>query len=148
MYIRGVHQTWCGQPKPLSATPSALNKTGRDTAETKVKTARGPAMEEMMCAMALKSSIGRHTHHIPSGLRVCRERALKSAGERNTNGGVSAGTFGKPPARGTLGASTTGIQRRFAIWRRGLSPAGCWYSAVCVLGERLRRSQLAALATS
>jgi hypothetical protein len=34
------------------------------------------------------------------GLCVCRERALKSAGERNTHGGVGAGTFGKPPARG------------------------------------------------
>jgi hypothetical protein len=28
----------------------------RDTAETKVKTGRGPIMEEMLCAMSLKSS--------------------------------------------------------------------------------------------
>ena len=31
---------------------------------------------------------------------MCRERALKSAGERNTHGEVGAGTFGEPPARG------------------------------------------------
>jgi hypothetical protein len=57
--------------------------------------------------------MGRQTHHTLSGLCVCRERALKSAGERNTHGGVGAGTFGKPPARGTLGVSTSDIQRRF-----------------------------------
>jgi hypothetical protein len=52
---------WVAQA--ASATPSTLNKTGRDTAETKVKTERRPVMEEMLCAMALKSTNGRQTHH-------------------------------------------------------------------------------------
>jgi hypothetical protein len=60
-----------------------------------------------------KSANGRQNHHTPSGLCVCREQALKSAGERNTHGGVGAGTFGKPPARGrTLRVSASGIQRQ------------------------------------
>ena len=63
--------------------------------------------------MALKSANGRLNHHTPSGLCVCCERALKSTGERNTHNQVGAGTFGKPPARGTLGVSTSDIQRRF-----------------------------------
>ena len=88
-------------------------------------------MEEMLCAMALKSANGRLNHHTPSGLCVCCERALKSAGERNTHNQVGAGTFGKPPARGTLGVSTSD------------PPAGKLLTAL--LGERLRRSQLAAL---
>jgi hypothetical protein len=41
-------------------------------------------MEEALCAMALKSANGRQTHHALSGHRVCRERALESTGERNT----------------------------------------------------------------
>jgi hypothetical protein len=57
-------------------------------------------MEEVLCAMALKSANGRQNHHTLSALCVCRGRALKSAGERNTHGGVGAGAFGKPPARG------------------------------------------------
>jgi hypothetical protein len=65
-----------------------------------------------MCAMALKSANGRQTHHTKTGLPVCCEQALKSVGEQNTRGGVGAGTFGKPPARGTLRASTSGIQRQ------------------------------------
>jgi hypothetical protein len=69
-------------------------------------------MKEVLCAEALKSANGRQNHHTLSGLCVCCERALKSAGERNTHGGVGAGAFGKPPARGTLGVSTSGIQRR------------------------------------
>jgi hypothetical protein len=69
-------------------------------------------MEEMLCAMALKSADGRQAHHTIAGLCVCCERALKSAGERSTHGGFGAGTFGKPPARGTLGVSTSGTQRR------------------------------------
>jgi hypothetical protein len=44
-------------------------------------------MEEVLCAMALKSANGRQNHHTLSGLCVCCERALKSAGERNTHGG-------------------------------------------------------------
>jgi hypothetical protein len=57
-------------------------------------------MEEMLCAMALKSANGRLNHRTLSGLCVCCERALKSAGERNTHNQVGAGAFGKPPARG------------------------------------------------
>jgi hypothetical protein len=51
----GAHQTWCGWPKPQAlATPSALNNTGtRDTAETKVKTGRGPIMEEVLWCCVL-----------------------------------------------------------------------------------------------
>jgi hypothetical protein len=58
-------------------------------------------MEEMLCAMALRSSNGRQTHHTQAGHPVCCEQALKSVGERNTHGGggVVTGTFGKPPAR-------------------------------------------------
>jgi hypothetical protein len=46
-------------------TQYTLNNTERDTAKTKVKTGRGPIMEEMLCDMALKSSNGRgrHTTH-------------------------------------------------------------------------------------
>jgi hypothetical protein len=54
-----------------SATPSTLNQTGRGTAETKVKTERRPVMEEVLCAMALKSTNGRQTHHTKAGLPVC-----------------------------------------------------------------------------
>jgi hypothetical protein len=71
-------------------------------------------MEEVMCAMALKSADGRQKHHTKTGLRVCCERALKSAGERTTQAHGPAGPsaavrgravrggaplFGKPPAR-------------------------------------------------
>ena len=44
-------------------------------------------MEEMMCAMALKSADGRQTLHTQAGHPVCCEQALKSAGEQNTHGG-------------------------------------------------------------
>ena len=59
-------------------------------------------MEEVLCAMALKSVYGRQNHHTQAGLPVCCEQALKSVGEQNTHGGVGAGTFGKPPARGRV----------------------------------------------
>jgi hypothetical protein len=55
--------------------------------------------------MALKIAdllMGRRTHHTKAGLPVCCEQALKSVGEQNTHGGVGAGTFGKPPARGRV----------------------------------------------
>jgi hypothetical protein len=51
-------------------------------------------MEEMLCVMALKSANGRLNHRTPSGLCVCCERALKSAGERNTYNQAGAGTLG------------------------------------------------------
>jgi hypothetical protein len=54
-------------------------------------------MEEVLCAMALKSANGRQIHHTQAGLLVCCERALKSAGERP--GGTGAGALGKAPAR-------------------------------------------------
>jgi hypothetical protein len=44
-------------------------------------------MEEVLCAMALKSANDRQTHHTQAGLPVCCEQALKSVGERNTHGG-------------------------------------------------------------
>jgi hypothetical protein len=36
-------------------------------------------MEVVLCAMALKSTNGRQTHHTKAGLPVCCEQALKSA---------------------------------------------------------------------
>jgi hypothetical protein len=48
-------------------------------------------MEEVLCAMALKSSNGRQTHHTKAGLPGCCEQALKSAGEQNTHGGCRCG---------------------------------------------------------
>ena len=56
-----------------------------------MKTGRGPIMEEMLCAMALKSDNGRQTHHTQTGLPVCCEQALKSVGEQNTHGGCRCG---------------------------------------------------------
>jgi hypothetical protein len=57
-------------------------------------------MEEVLCAMALKSADSRQTLHTQAGHPVCCEQALKSVGERNTHGGRGgAGAFGKPPAR-------------------------------------------------
>jgi hypothetical protein len=53
-------------------------------------------MEEMMCAIALKSSNGRQTHHTKHGLPVCCEQALKSVGERNTHGGYCCGGLREP----------------------------------------------------
>ena len=48
-------------------------------------------MEEVLCAMALKSSNGRQTHHTQAGLLVCCEQALKGVGERTTHGGYRCG---------------------------------------------------------
>jgi hypothetical protein len=58
-------------------------------------------MEEMQCAMALKSANGRQTHRTKTGLPVCCEQALKSVGEQRTYyiRGTAAGAFGKPPAK-------------------------------------------------
>jgi hypothetical protein len=81
-----------------------------------------------MCAMALKVLMAGRTPHSIWPPRV-RERALKSAGKlTNTHGGGAGagplGSLGEPPARGTLGASTTGTQRRFGGGGYPLSPAG------------------------
>jgi hypothetical protein len=98
--------------------------------------------------MALKSTNGRQNHRALSGLCVCCEqRALKSTGERNTRNQVGAGTFGLRETACTPGDfESEHIWHPAAIWRRGVSPAGKLLTAV--LGERLRRSQLAALVTS
>jgi hypothetical protein len=39
-------------------------------------------MEEMLCAMALKSTNDRQKHHTQAGLHVCCGLALESAGEK------------------------------------------------------------------
>jgi hypothetical protein len=44
-------------------------------------------MEDMLCAVALKSVNGRQIQHTQAGLLVCCEQALKSVGERTTHGG-------------------------------------------------------------
>jgi hypothetical protein len=63
-------------------------------------------MEDMLCAMALKSANGRQKHHTQAGLLVCCERALKSAGERTTHGGVLV--RGPSRKRPREGSSTSG----------------------------------------
>jgi hypothetical protein len=72
-------------------------------------------MEEMMCAMALKSSNGRQTqtHHTKAGLPVCREQALKSAGERNTE--YTRGV----PLRGPSGTRPREERSSTSGWRGG-----------------------------
>jgi hypothetical protein len=62
--------------------------------------------------MAGRSNNGAEPPHSIWPVVLSGERALKCAGERNTRNQVDAGTFGKPPARGTLGVSTSDIQRR------------------------------------
>ena len=57
-------------------------------------------MEEMLWAMALKSANGRLNHHTLSGLCVCHERALKSAGERKHTGRSVRGPSGNRPHGG------------------------------------------------
>ena len=52
-------------------------------------------MEEMLCARALKSANGpAEPPHSIWPVVLSGERALKSAGERNTHNQVGAGTFG------------------------------------------------------
>jgi hypothetical protein len=52
-------------------------------------------MEEVLCAMALKSAEGRqallHPPPTQAGHPVCCEQALKGVGERNTHGGCRCG---------------------------------------------------------
>jgi hypothetical protein len=54
-------------------------------------------MEEVLCAMALKSTNGRQTHHTKAGLPVCCEQALKSVGEQNTHRVPLRGPSGTRP---------------------------------------------------
>jgi hypothetical protein len=58
-----------------------------------------------VCYIALKSANGRQKHHTQAGLRVCCERALKSAGERTTHGGCRCG-----------GLRKTAHAREAALW--------------------------------
>jgi hypothetical protein len=95
-------------------------------------------MEEALRAWALKSAHGRQNHRTPSGLCVCCERALKSAGELlSTCGLAGAGTFGKPPARGTVGVTGLAISGDLAA---GVSPAGKLLTARWASGFAARSS--------
>jgi hypothetical protein len=75
------------------------------------------------------------------------ERALKSAGERNTHGGAGAGTFGlrETACTGGCGSSTARLASSGDLAAGGGPGAviPCWQVTDCALGERLRRSQLA-----
>jgi hypothetical protein len=68
-------------------------------------------MEEMLCAMALKSANGRLNHHTLSGLCVCCEWALKSAGERNSLHTTRS-------VRGPSGNRLHGGAWRGSVWHR------------------------------
>jgi hypothetical protein len=98
-------------------------------------------MEEALRARALKGAYGRQNHRALSGLYVCCERALKSAGERNTHGtrGGRCGDLRETACTGGCGSCATSNQWRFG----GAGVIPCWQIADCALGERLRRSQLA-----
>jgi hypothetical protein len=90
-------------------------------------------MEEMLCAMALKSSNGRQTHHTKAGIPVCREQALKSVGERNTHGGCRCGDL-REPARAREVTLRGGVKRLCTLhgidrWCR----FGC--AALCCAGK-------------
>jgi hypothetical protein len=87
-------------------------------------------MEEMLCAMALKSANGRQTHHTQTGLPVCCEQALKSVGEQNTHVGYRCGGH-RETARardatlrhasgGGLSGSALCLIWKAAVWRRGV----------------------------
>jgi hypothetical protein len=85
----------------------------------------------MLCAMALKSSNSRQTHHTLSGLRVCCERGLKSADERNTHGG---GAVRGPPGNRLHG----GLWELAHLAYSGDLAAGgfpCWQIADRVVGR-------------
>jgi hypothetical protein len=83
-----------------------------------VKTGRGPIMEEVLCAMALKSANGRQTHHTQTGLPVCCEQALKSAGEQNTHGGCRCGDL-RETARAKEVTLRGGVKRLcISAWHR------------------------------
>jgi hypothetical protein len=68
-------------------------------------------MENVLCAMALKSANGRQKHHTQAGLRVCCERALKSAGERTTHGGGYRHGGLRETARAREAALRGGVER-------------------------------------
>jgi hypothetical protein len=134
-------RTWCGWPKPqaLRATPSALNTTGRDDCRSRrgPEGDRRPTMEDMLCAMALKSANDRQIQHTQAGFLVCCERALKSVGERTTHGGGGCRCGGlRETARAReVALSDTSGWRAEALhaidggWRRfggGGSFSPCW----------------------
>jgi hypothetical protein len=79
-------------------------------------------MEEMLCVIALKSANGRQTHHTQAGLPVCCEQALKSAGERNTHGGVPfRGPSGNRPRERSNTSAGGGGYPLLANCRPGIS---------------------------
>jgi hypothetical protein len=85
-------------------------------------------MEEVLCAMALKSADGRQKHHTQAVLHVCCERALKSAGERTNykrgGGGVRGPSGNRPRER----SSTLGY-RGEALHGIGGGDLAAWLSA-------------------
>jgi hypothetical protein len=94
-------------------------------------------MEEVLCAMALKSTNGLQKHHTQAGLHVCCERALKSAGKRNTHGG---GRCGKPPVRKDKWRSG-GVARRPCVVRCVVCGGGCGCVWLAACGFALRSAQ-------
>jgi hypothetical protein len=86
-------------------------------------------MEEVLCAMALKSANGRQTHHTKAGLPVCCEQALKGVGERNTPGGGGCRGLREPARAKEVALRGGGLVALLDIeggdfWRRGLAPVG------------------------
>jgi hypothetical protein len=65
-------------------------------------------MEEVMCAIALKSSNGRQTHHTQAGLPMYCEQALKGVGERIRTGGCRCGLRGPSGNRPRERSGTSG----------------------------------------
>ena len=72
-------------------------------------------MEEVLCAMALKSANGRQTHHTQTGLPVCCEQALKSAGEQNTHGGCRCGDLRETARAKEVTLRGAGVKREEAL---------------------------------
>jgi hypothetical protein len=91
------------------------NRKGR--LQEQEEAGRGPAMEDMLCAMVLKSASGRPIQHTQAGLLVCCERALKIVDERTTHGGVPVRgppENGKPPREREV-TLRGGVQRHWMI---------------------------------
>jgi hypothetical protein len=61
--------------------------------------------------MALKSANGRQTHHTKTGLPVCCEQALKSAGTQNTHGGYRCGGLLRETSRAKEVTLRGGVKR-------------------------------------
>jgi hypothetical protein len=75
-------------------------------------------------------------HHTLSGLRVCRERGLKSAGERNTHTGGAV----RGPSVNRLHGGLWELARLAFGGDLAAGVIPCWKIDDCVLGElRSRR---------